>query len=237
MTISLVLADPYELVRKGIASLLAGETDIEVLAECANGVELYDAIAQSRPDVAVIDSTTPGLEGFDIIRRLNNLLPTLRIIVLSDERDEEFVRGVLDAGAVGYLIKSGKSDELIYAIRHASREKVYLRSGLREQQQKRRFGAVDGDGGARLRRYVGPERRRSERRQLAVQTIGRALSRREIEVLKLVAEGKGTKEIALLLGISETTVKTHRNHVKEKLSVNNTAGMIRYALGAGLVSF
>lgn len=206
MLTTIVIADDHELVRSSFAALLSDEPDFRVVAECADGRALLEEVARLRPDVAVVDVAMPELNGIEAIPRLKLLSPQTRVIVISNYSDEAYVRGALEAGAVGYIIKSGAVRDLISAVRDGSPGKVYL----------------SGEARAAL---GGPTSPGAER----------PLSPREREVLQLIAEGHTSKEIAERLGIGETTVKTHRNHIMEKLNVQETAGMTRHAIRLGLV--
>lgn len=208
MRTTIILADDHELVRKSIAALLRDETDFEVVAECPNGRELLELVARLKPAVAIIDVAMPELNGIETTRRIRELCPATRVIVLSNYADATYVRETLKAGAVGYIVKSGAAQDLIEAVRTGTRSRVYLSdavsaiAGGTEQ---------DGNGGTR------------------------PLSAREREVLQLIAEGRTSKEVARLLGISATTVKSHRNHIMEKLDIHDKAGLTRYAIRIGLI--
>ena len=206
MLTNIIIADDHELVRSSFAALLANEPDLRVVAECADGHALLEEVARSRPEVAVVDVAMPELNGIDAIPRLRALSPSTRVIVVSNYSDEAYVRGALDAGAVGYIVKSGAVRDLISAVRDASPGKVYLSDEAR--------AALGGP---------------------ATPEAERPLSPRERGVLQLIAEGHTSKAIAERLGIGETTVKTHRKHIMEKLNVQETAGMVRHAIRLGLV--
>lgn len=213
MRTTIILADDHELVRKSIAALLRDETDFEVVAECSNGREMLELVARHRPAVAVIDVAMPELNGIEATRRIRELSPATRIIVLSNYADEIYVRETLKAGAVGYIVKSGAAQDLIQAVRKAKREYVYLSDAV--SAIATRDGRAKGHG--------------------TTDDGIRPLSPREREVLQLIAEGRTSKEVAALLGISPTTVKSHRNHIMEKLNIHGKAGLTRYAIRIGLI--
>src|SRR3954466_8912090 len=126
MRTTIILADDHELVRKSIAALLSDESDFEVVAECSNGRALLDLVSRARPAVAIIDVAMPEMNGIEATRRIMELSPRTRVIVLSNYADETYVRETLKAGAVGYIVKSGAAQDLIQAVRVATRAHVYL---------------------------------------------------------------------------------------------------------------
>jgi two-component system response regulator NreC len=211
MKTRIILADDHELVRKSIAALLRDESDFEVVAECANGRQMLELVARERPDVAVIDVAMPELNGVETTRRITELSPRTRVIVLSNYADETYVRETLKAGAVGYIVKSGAAQDLIQAVRRATRAYVYLSDAVSAIANGTRGAQANLDGATR------------------------PLSTREREVLQLIAEGRTSREVAALLGISVTTVKSHRNHIMEKLNIHDKAGLTRYAIRIGLI--
>jgi DNA-binding NarL/FixJ family response regulator len=213
MRTTIILADDHELVRKSIAALLRDESDFEVVAECSNGRELLDLAASAKPAVAIIDVAMPELNGVEATRRIRELSPRTRVIVLSNYADETYVRETLKAGAVGYIVKSGAAQDLIQAVRTATRSHVYLSQAVSS------FATGAGQQGGHVGAGSAP----------------RPLSAREREVLQLIAEGHTSKEVAALLGISATTVKSHRNHIMDKLDIHDKAGLTRYAIRIGLI--
>lgn len=213
MRTTIILADDHELVRKSIAALLRDETDFDVVAECSNGREMLELVTRYKPGVAVIDVAMPEMNGIEATRRIRELSPETRVIVLSNYSDATYVREMLMAGAVGYIVKSGAAQDLIQAVRKGTRGHVYLSAAVSAFASG--AGAPNGDGD--------------------INEGTRRLSPREREVLQLIAEGRTSKEVAVLLGISATTVKSHRNHIMEKLDIHDKAGLTRYAIRIGLI--
>lgn len=212
MRTTIVLADDHELVRESIASLLREVPDFEVVGQSANGRQLLELVERLHPDVAVVDVSMPELNGVEAARRLRDVSQRTRVIALSAYTDEAYVRDMIDAGVVAYIVKSGAAKDLIQAIRTASRGRIYFSREI--------MGAADqiGSYGRAIGEYS-----------------TRPLSQREREILQLVAEGKSSKEIAASLGIGETTVKTHRNNIMSKLNVRDIAGLTRQAIKLKLV--
>lgn len=213
MKTTIILADDHELVRKSIAALLRDEPDFEVVAECSNGREMLNLIVDHKPSVAIVDVAMPELNGIETTRRIRELSPQTRVIVLSNYADETYVREMLKAGAVGYIVKSGAAQDLIQAVRTGTRGRVYTSDAVSAIAHS----AASGNGRA------------------TSDEAARPLSAREREVLQLIAEGRSSKEIAVVLGISVTTVKSHRNHIMEKLNIHDKAGLTRYAIRTGLI--
>lgn len=210
-TTTIVLADDHELVRESIASLLREVPNFEVIGQSANGRQLLALVESVHPDVAVVDVSMPELNGIEAARQLREISPRTRVIALSAYTDEAYIRDMIDAGVVAYIIKSGAAKDLIQAIRTASRGRVYFSQEIM--------------GGAHQVAYG----------RATCESAVRPLSQREREILQLVAEGKSSKEIAAILGISETTVKTHRNNIMGKLNVRDIAGLTRQAVRLKLV--
>lgn len=212
MKIKIIIADDHELVRASVAAFLRDEPDFDVVGECSNGRELLDMIETKRPDVAVVDVAMPEMNGVEAARRIKSASPSTRVIVLSNYTDESYVRGALEGGASGYIIKSGAARDLVQAVRNGARGKVYL-----SEEVKTVAHAISRTG---MKGSV---------------VSGRPLSPREREVLQLIAEGNSSKVIGERLGVSETTIKTHRKSIMEKIDVHDTAGLTRYAIRIGLV--
>lgn len=210
MRTTIVLADDHELVRESIASLLREVPNFEVVGQCANGRQLLALVESVSPDVAVIDVSMPELNGIEAARQLREISPRTRVIALSAYTDEAYIRDMIDAGVVAYIIKSGAAKDLIHAIRTASRGRVYFSPEIKAGEVAA-FGRATGESAVR------------------------PLSQREREILQLIAEGKSSKEIAVILGIGETTVKTHRNNIMGKLNVRDIAGLTRHAVKLKLV--
>jgi two-component system, NarL family, response regulator NreC len=210
--IRVLVADDHTIVRQGIVSLLHDSGHCEVVAEAANGIEAVEKALATKPAVALIDITMPRLNGIEVVRRIRQALPETRVLVLTVHDDEEYVLPIVRAGATGYLLKNAAATELVEAVQTLHRGKAYF----------------------------GPEAARVMAEQL--QNPGAAqvdpyqrLTPREREVFHLVVEGKASKEISRLLGISVKTAENHRARLMEKLDVHNTAELVKYAARKGLL--
>lgn len=211
-SIRVVIADDHPLLRAGIRSLLSGLPGIETVAEAADGRRALDLVETHRPDVLLVDIAMPGLGGLEVVALVARDHPGTKVVILSMHQDEEYVRRGIMAGAVGYLLKGSDTEELGLAIRAVARGETYLSPAVSKHlvaDYRRQATAGPGPAG---------------------------LTRRQQEVLRLIAEGHGTKSIARRLGISVKTVETHRSQLMERLDIHEVAGLVRYAIRTGLVT-
>ncbi|GAA2567969.1 MULTISPECIES: response regulator transcription factor [Streptomyces] len=212
-TIRILLADDHALVRRGVRLILDREPDLEVVAEAGDGAE---AIAMARiheADLAVLDIAMPRLTGLQAARELASVRPGVRILMLTMHDNEQYLFQALKAGASGYVLKSVADRDLVAACRAAMRDEPFLYPG-----------AVT----ALIRNYL-------DRVRDGAEAPEQLLTPREEEVLKLVAEGHSSKEIAELLFISVKTVQRHRENLLHKLGLRDRLDLTRYAIRAGLV--
>jgi DNA-binding NarL/FixJ family response regulator len=222
-TIRIILADDHSLVRAGIRALLDGVEGISVIAEASNGREAIRLIDEHFPDVVLMDIAMSELNGLEATRRISKEYPHVRVIILSMHASEEYVLQSLRAGASGYLLKDAGTSELEMAIRAVARGETYLSPPVSKHvitDYMRRLGDQvyeedDSSGQARLER----------------------LTLRQREILQLIAEGHTTQEIARKLLISVKTVETHRTQLMDRLDIHDIAGLVRYAMRVGLISF
>jgi len=213
MKTTIVLADDHDLVSKSIVALLRGIPGFDVIGECDNGRDLVSMVERLRPNVAIVDLAMPGMNGVEAARRIRDGSRSTRVIILTGYTDEKYIEETLQAGVVGYIVKSGATIDLIRAIREGTPGNAYLSAEIAAIVRTSRFSGS--------RRSTDPE--------------GRPLSPREREVLQLIVEGNPNKCIAAILGISEATAKDHRKHIKEKLGIRDIAGLTRYAIGIGMI--
>jgi len=208
-----LLADDHTLFRAGIRSLLDQVGEVVIVAEAGDGREALQLIEKHRPDIALLDITMPGLNGLEVAARVGAVSPGTRILILSMHANEGYVAQALRSGVAGYLLKDAAATELEVALRAVSRGDSYLSPAISKQ-------LVEG--------FL----RRSE----ADTDPLSALTARQREILQLIAEGRTTREIAGDLGVSIKTVETHRSQLMERLDIHDVAGLVRFAIRAGLVS-
>jgi DNA-binding NarL/FixJ family response regulator len=210
-TIRVVLADDHALVRAGMRSLLQSMAQVQVVGEASSGEEALTLAGRERPDVVLMDIAMKGMTGLDAATRMREQHPGVRVIILSMHAGEEYVLQALRAGAVGYLLKDAATGELELALRSVMRGESWFSPAVSRQVVEGYVSRVGGEAAADV------------------------LTARQREVLKLVAGGKSTKEIAYDLNLSVKTVETHRAQIMERLGIRDVAGLVRYALKTGLV--
>ncbi len=211
--IRVLLADDHKLVRAGIRSLLERMPEVEVVAEASDGREAIRLVEQHEPQVVLMDLAMPELNGLEATRHLTLTFPEIRVLILSIYEDQEHVYQALVAGAAGYLLKGAATDELELAIRSVARGETYLSPPVSKPV---------------IMEYI-------RRTNIGLHSRER-LSPRQTQVLKLIAEGKTTKQAALELAISVKTVESHRSALMNRIGVHDVAGLVRYAVKVGLVS-
>jgi DNA-binding NarL/FixJ family response regulator len=210
--IRVLLADDHALVRAGIRSLLGAMEDVRVIAEASSGEEALDLAAREAPDVVLMDIAMKGITGLEAAARLRERQPGVRVVILSMHSGEEYVLQALRAGAAGYLLKDAATGELELALRSVMRGESWLSPAVSRQVVEGYVQRVGGEAAPDV-----------------------PLTARQREVLRLVAGGKSTKEIAFLLNLSVKTVETHRAQIMDRLNIRDVAGLVRYALRTGLV--
>jgi DNA-binding NarL/FixJ family response regulator len=209
-----IIVDDHQIIRDGIRALLSGMADIEITAEAGSAEELLKKISSSPADVALIDISLPGISGIKLTEKLTAAFPELKVLILSMHLNEEYITGALKAGALGYLAKNTTRDELIAAIHAVAGGNSYLGKEVTELITSGYIRRINIDN-ARDKD---------------------SLSKREIEVLRLTAEGFGNKEISEKLFISIRTVESHKNHILQKLGLKSVVEMVRYAIKKGLIN-
>ncbi|MDE3087948.1 MAG: response regulator transcription factor [Chloroflexota bacterium] len=213
--IRVILADDHHLVRQGIRALLERVDDIQVIAEAEDGQQAIELVQRLAPDVLVMDISMPRLNGIEAAERIRRLGVSTRVVILSMHSDETLARQALRSGACGYLLKRSVTEELILAIRAASRGEVYLSPGISKL-------LLD----------------EFSNRQTDAESAGLfgLLTSREREVWQLIAEGQTNPAIAKKLSVSVKTVEKHRASLMSKLKVHDVAGLTRLAIKSKLIA-
>jgi DNA-binding NarL/FixJ family response regulator len=209
MTLRILLADEQVIFREGVRALLERE-GLDVVAEASDGREALRLATTLQPDVAILDLSLPVLNGLDATREILRASPGTRSIVLTVLADRQNVLDTLRAGARGYVVRTQAAADLVLAIHEVSRGSIYLSPSV---------------SGIVVEAYL-----------TLSDTPSDPLTPRERQVLQLVAEGRKTREIAELLGVSVKTAESHRVHIMGKLGIRQTAGLVRYAIRQGLIS-
>jgi DNA-binding NarL/FixJ family response regulator len=210
--ISVLLAEDHMIVREGFRKMLELETDLEVAGEAKDGRQAVALVKKLRPDVILMDIAMPLLNGLEATRQILKALPGARILILSAHSDDAYVENATESGAVGFLLKQTSSHEVCRAIREVHQGKTFFSPSV-----SGRLNRLNPQSAGRLNKKTA------------------RLTSREMEVLQLVAEGEANKQIAAELGIGIKTVEKHREHLMQKLNIHDTAGLTRYAIGAGII--
>ncbi|HEY7724751.1 MAG TPA: response regulator transcription factor [Anaeromyxobacteraceae bacterium] len=208
MAIRVLLADDHALVRQGLRALLERE-GVQVSGEASDGQEAARLAAELRPDVALLDIGMPLLNGIEAAREIQKSSRGTKAILLTRHDEDQYVTEALRAGVKGYVLKRQAATDLVQAIRQVCRGEFYLSPGISR-------AVVDA--------YLSRSELSSD-----------PLTARERQVLQLVGEGKSTKEVASVLGISVKTAESHRSRLMQKLDIHETASLVRYAIRRGLV--
>jgi DNA-binding NarL/FixJ family response regulator len=212
-TLRVVLVDDHALVRAGIRALLERLPDVEVVGEADNGRDALELIKTSAPNMILLDISMTELSGLEALPRIVKDFPAVKVLILSGYANEEYVLRALRCGAAGYMVKDAAAEELGLAIKAVAQDKTYLSPSVSRTVVESYLQRAAGEGGPIEQ-----------------------LTARQREVLQLIAEGRNTKEIAHLLGISIKTVEAHRLQLMDRLAIHDVAGLVRYAIRTGLVS-
>jgi two-component system, NarL family, response regulator NreC len=212
--VRVLLADDHTILRAGLKMMLNAQPDIEVVGEASDGRQALEEAVRLQPDVILMDITMPELNGIEATRQIKKLLPDTRILVLTMHENEGYLFQMLRAGASGYMLKEAADTDLISAIRVVSSGRFYLSATAQSMMVSDYLQRVN----------TGEERDSYS-----------ALTEREREILKLVAEGYTNNQIAERLFISPKTVDTHRTHIMDKLNLHSRAELVKYAMRRGLL--
>lgn len=209
-----LVADDHEVVRRGVRVLLESRPGWQICAEAVDGREAVEMAIEHKPDVAIVDIAMPALNGLEAARRIRKSCPDCEVLILTMHESEQVIQEVLSAGARAYVLKSDAGRDLVTAVEALGRHKSFFTSSVADLVLQR---FVDGR---------------------SVETTGELspLTHREREVVQLLAEGRGNKEVADALGISVRTVETHRAHVMHKLGCQSFSDLVRYAIRNHIVN-
>lgn len=202
----ILVVDDHGLMCRGIRTLVETRRNLEVVGEAANGRDALRIAQDTRPDIAILDYSLPGLNGLELTLALRKELPQIRVLIYTFHNREEIIAGVLEAGASGYVLKSDSEEQLLAAIDALAVGRTYFSASISETLVQRQRRGTDA-----------------------------TLTGREREVVKLVGMGKINKEVAHVMGIAVKTVETHRSAAMDKLNIRTTAELVRYALRNNII--
>ena len=211
--IKVLIAEDHDVVRAGLKVLISSDAGIEITGEANNGATAVRLARKLKPDIVLMDLAMPKVNGLEATREIRQKSPRSKVLVLSAYKDDETFQRVLDAGVSGYVSKHSAAEELLMAIRELGKGNSYFSPGLTARAKVRQGQALQQEG----------------------HFSNAKLTKRESEVLGLIALGQPNKEIAYTLGVSIKTVEKHRQAVMDKLDVHDIAGLTRYAMAKGLV--
>jgi DNA-binding NarL/FixJ family response regulator len=202
-----ILADDHRLVRAGLRALLDATPNIEVVAEAADGEEALRLIEEFKPDVALLDIAMPKLSGIAVLHQVRGVSPDTKVLLLSMYDNDEYVAEAVRAGAGGYLVKDAAVEELGLALEALERGDVYLSPAISRKLAQAFSGGRASPG----------------------------LTGRQTQILRLIAQGQSSKEVARTLGLSIKTIETHRTQIMDRLEIRDLAGLVRYAIRSGII--
>ena len=211
--LTILLVDDHEVVRRGLAALLEGTDGWQIVGEAADGRSAVQLARETQPDVVVMDVAMPELNGFEAARQIRAALPRTEVLILTMHDGEQLVREVIAAGARGYVLKSDAGRQLIAAVRSLGEHRPYFTSQIAAKV------------------YEESARRPGRGRPPSI-----GLTRREREVVQLLAEGHNNREVAERLGRSVKTIETHRARIMRKVGASSLAELVRYAVREGIVA-
>jgi two-component system, NarL family, response regulator NreC len=210
-----IIADDHRMMREGLRSLLEKSGRFECIAEADDGYQAVKLAKELHPDIVIMDIAMPNLNGIEATRQIKTELPEVEVIVLSMHATRNYVSQVLEAGASAYLLKDSAFEELSTALLAISRGGMYLSPAIAKAAALANLKAGSAAGGGRLTEN---------------------LTKRELQVLQLIAEGRSTKDIAARLSLSVKTVETHRKQIMDKLEIRSIAGLTKYCIREGLTT-
>ena len=203
------LADDHGILREGVKMILSASNNCEVVGESDDGKDALDKIEKIKPDIAILDISIPSMTGIEVARHLKKSSPSIKIIILSRHDNEEYIKQLLKYNINGFVLKEEAGEDLLQCIESVMQGKTYLSPRIESQLSE--FGSNKHDNP-----FI-------------------SLTNREREILKLIAEGKSSEDIAVILDISSRTVKVHRANMMKKLDVHKVADMVKYAIKSGMI--
>lgn len=215
--IKIVLVDDHNIIRDGLNILLMGLPDIKVIGEAATGGELFNLLLTVSPDILLMDISLPKMSGIAITEKISKEFPNIKVIMLTASVNDESVIDSFKAGALGYLPKNIQREELIEAIKEVNEGNEYLAKSISDTVLKNFFKRGKGSTFKELKN-------------------SQELTKRELEIIELFAEGLNYKEVADKLNISYHTVESHKKHIFEKLELNTIVDLVKYAIRHGIIS-
>ncbi len=216
--IKVLLVDDHKIVRDGIRALLSGQEDIRIYDEAGSGSELFRQLNSGLPDIMLMDISLPDISGIELCERVREQFPLMKVLFLSMYTSEEYIFNAIKAGAQGYLPKNISQDELLHAIRAVAAGEEYFSESV---------------SNVILKSYI----KKAQDKEPENLTQSSALSKRELEILRLFAEGNTNPQIAEQLYISTRTVESHKNHIMQKLGLKTAVDLIKFAIKHHIIDF
>ena len=210
----IILADDHLMFRQGLKKILGERADLEIIGEANSGLDLLKLLQELVPDLVILDISMPTLRGIEAVREIKSLRPNVKILILTMHKEREYLYQSVSGGADGFLLKEDADTELFSAIKTIQQGRIYISPTMADESTE------DWVRMARGERTI---------------PFGDLLTTRERQVLKLIAEGKSSKDIAALLFISARTVERHRANIMDKLNLKKTADLVKYAIQKGYV--
>ena len=212
--ITILLVDDHTIVRQGLARLLEEQGNLKVVGEATNGKLAVEKAVELKPDIVIMDIAMPRMNGIEAAKRIRKRLPATKILILSMYSHEHYIHELLEAGISGYLLKDASGRDIIKAIRSAMNNETFLSPSISQKL---------------VNTYLSP------RKTLPRAELYKQLSNREREVFQLIAEGHATRQIADMLCVSISTIKSHRANIMEKLQLDSPVKLVHFAIQLGLV--